>query len=77
MVTGSTQYGRAFADPKAVPDAIRYYAALGRDAKLVYSVKPQAGSPPFSYDFSFNAYPLGYDRMGPEVKIYKLSGGKC
>jgi hypothetical protein len=77
VVTGSTQYGRAEADPKAVPDAIRYYAALGRDAKLVYSVKPQDGSSPFSYDFSFNAYPLGYDRMGPEVKIYKLSGGKC
>ena len=26
---------------------------------------------------SFNAYPLSYDRMGPEVKVYELSGGKC
>jgi hypothetical protein len=77
VVTGSTQYGRAYADPKAVPDAIRYYAALGRDARLVYTVKPAPGDQPFSYDFSFNAYPLDYDRMGPEVKIYKLSGGKC
>ena len=61
-------------------DAIRYYAALERDAELVYEVRPDAGATgraPFSYDFSFNAYPLGYDRMGPEVRIYKLSGGKC
>jgi Dolichyl-phosphate-mannose-protein mannosyltransferase len=77
VVTGSTQYGRAYADPKAVPQAIRYYQALGRDAKLVYSVKPAGGSERFSYDYSYNAYPLGVDRMGPEVKIYKLSGGKC
>ena len=78
-MTGSTQYGRAFAAPHEVPDAIRYYAALGRDAKLVYSSRPEdgGGELPFSYDFSFNAYPLAYDRMGPEVKIYKLSGGKC
>jgi hypothetical protein len=77
VVTGSTQYGRAFADPKAVPDAIRYYEALGRDAKLVYTVKPSGSNEKFSYDFSYNAYPLDVDRMGPEVKIYKLSGGKC
>jgi hypothetical protein len=77
VVIGSTQYGRAYADPKAVPDAIRYYAALQRDARLVYSVKPEPSSAPFSYDFSFNAYPLGVARMGPEVKIYKLSGGTC
>jgi hypothetical protein len=79
VVTGSTQYGRAFADPRAVPQAIRYYDALKRDAKLVYSVRPKSGTDelPFSYDFSFNAYPLSYDRMGPEVRIYKLSGGRC
>ena len=80
VVTGSTQYGRAYADPRAVPDALRYYAALERDAKLVYEVRPDddgSGRLPFSYDFSFNAYPLSYDRMGPEVRIYRLSGGKC
>jgi len=80
VVTGSTQYGRAYAEPDAVPEAIRYYAALERDAELVYEVRPDeggAGREPFSYDFSFNAYPLSYDRMGPEVRIYKLSGGRC
>ena len=80
VVTGSTQYGRAFAEPGEVPDAIRYYAALERDAELVYEVRPDEGATgraPFSYDFSFNAYPLAYDRMGPEVRIYRLRGGKC
>ena len=74
VVTGSTQYGRAYAEPREVPDALRYYAALERDAKLVYEVRPDEGGKgrlPFSYDFSFNAYPLVYDRMGPEVRIYR------
>ena len=80
VVTGSSQYGRAFAEPREVPDAIRYYAALERDAKRVYDIRPDEGGKgrlPFSYDFSFNAYPLSYGRMGPEVRIYRLSGGKC
>ena len=80
VVTGSTQYGRAYAEPRAVPDALRYYAALERDAKLVYEARPDDGGHgrlPFSYDFSFNAYPLSYDRMGPEVRIYRLSGRPC
>jgi hypothetical protein len=80
VVTGSTQYGRAFAEPGEVPEAIRYYAALERDAKLVYESRPDEGGKgrqPFSYDFSFNAYPLDYDRMGPEVRIYRLSGEDC
>ena len=80
VVTGSTQYGRAYAEPREVPDAIRYYATLEREGQLVYEVRPDEGGTgrePFSYDFSFNAYPLDHDRMGPEVKIYKLSGGRC
>jgi hypothetical protein len=80
VVTGSTQYGRAFAEPEEVPDAIRYYAALDREAELVYSIRPDEGGrgrEPFSYDFSFNAYPLKYGRMGPEVRIYRLHGNRC
>jgi hypothetical protein len=80
VVTGSTQYGRAYAEPDEVPRALEYYDELERRGELVYEVTP-FGSPedrvPFSYDFSFNAYPLDYDRMGPEVRIYKLSGGDC
>lgn len=80
VVTGSTQYGRAYAEPAEVPNALRYYDELARRGELVYSVRPYAdGGEPraFSFDFSFNAYPLHYERPGPEVRIYRLRGGKC
>jgi hypothetical protein len=80
VVTGSTQYGRAYAEPREVPDALRYYAELERRGELVYEVAPY-GTPgariPFSFDFSFNAYPLEYERMGPEVRIFRLRGDRC
>jgi hypothetical protein len=74
VVTGSTQYGRAYADPKQVPQAIAYYDALKRAGTLVYDTKPygRKTSLPFSFDFSFNYYPLSYDRPGPEVQVYRL-----
>jgi hypothetical protein len=31
----------------------------------------------FSFDFSFNSYPLSFDRPGPEIVIYRLTGGEC
>ena len=31
----------------------------------------------FSFDFSFNSYPLSFDRPGPEIVIYRLQGGEC
>jgi hypothetical protein len=72
-VTGSNQYGRAYADPKAVPQAIRYYDELKRQADLVYRVRPYtARGIPFSFDFSFNYYPLQFDRPGPEIAVYRL-----
>ena len=29
---------------------------------------------PFSFDYSFNYYPLTYERPGPEIVIYRLRG---
>jgi hypothetical protein len=72
VVTGSTQYGRAYADPKEVPRAIQYYDALEKAGELVYDVKPYGKAVPFSFDSSFNYYPLSYDRPGPEIRIYRL-----
>ncbi|HEV7585576.1 MAG TPA: glycosyltransferase family 39 protein, partial [Solirubrobacteraceae bacterium] len=65
VVTGSTQSGRAFADPRAVPQAIAYYRALARQASLVYSASPYRtghGPVPFGFDWSFDYYPLAYER---------------
>jgi hypothetical protein len=76
VLTGSTQMGRALREPDAVPGAIAYYRALERRSDVLYRVSPGA-SRPFSFDFSYNAFPLAYDRLGPEIVIRKLRGGRC
>jgi hypothetical protein len=80
IVSGSTQSGRAFADPRAVPLAIAYYRTLEREAEVVYRASPYAaGSGPvgFSFDWSFDYYPLAYARPGPTMTVYRLRGGRC
>jgi hypothetical protein len=79
-VSGSTQSGRAFADPKAVPNAIAYYHVLRRQEEVVFRASPygrgQRGVA-FDFDWSFDYYPLAYHRPGPEMTIYRLHGGRC
>ena len=80
VVSGSTQSGRAFADPRAVPQAIAYYGALARRGRVVYRVSPYRaghGPVPFGFDWSFDYYPLAYDRPGPQMTVYRLLGGRC
>ncbi|HWW89710.1 MAG TPA: glycosyltransferase family 39 protein [Solirubrobacteraceae bacterium] len=80
VITGATQSGRAFADPRAVPQAIAYYAALARQGRVVYRVSPYRagrGPVPFGFDWSFDYYPLAYARPGPQMTIYRLLGGRC
>ena len=76
VITGSTQYGRALAEPDRVPHAIRYYEELGRRGEIVHRIDP-GGDEDFSFDFSFNAYPLSVDRPGPEIQVRRLRGGAC
>jgi hypothetical protein len=80
VVSGSIQSGRAFADPAAVPLAIAYYRRLAARATVVFRASPYAsGAPPtpFGFDWSFDYYPLGYDRPGPAMTVYRLHGGRC
>jgi Dolichyl-phosphate-mannose-protein mannosyltransferase len=80
VITGSTQSGRAFADPRAVPQAIAYYGALARQGRVVYRVSPYRagqGPVPFGFDWSFDYYPLAYGRPGPQMTVYRLLGGRC
>jgi hypothetical protein len=80
VVTGSTQFGRAYADPDEVPDALRYYDALRERGEVAYRISPygsESGRVPFSFDYSFNYYPLSYEQPGPEIVIYRLRGGNC
>jgi hypothetical protein len=80
VVLGSLQAGRAFADPTAAPNAVAYYAALADRSKLMYHVSPFAEGAhpvPFSFDWSIDYYPRQYHRPGPEMSVYRLTGGRC
>jgi len=80
VVTGSTQYGRAYAEPEEVPNALRYYEALERRGDVVFRASPYddgEGPMPFSFDDSFNYRPLAYARPGPEIVVHRLRGGAC
>jgi hypothetical protein len=80
VLSGSTQSGRAFADPAAVPLAIAYYRALAQQGEVVYRASPYSrgeGPVAFGFDWSFDYYPLAYRRPGPQITIYRLHGGRC
>jgi hypothetical protein len=80
VIAGSTQWGRAFADPRRARWAVAYYRALSFEGQLVYRATPYArGSAPvhFSFDWSFDYYPLAYARPGPQIDVYRLHGGRC
>jgi len=80
VVVGSTQRGRAEAQPDVVPNALAYYRELERRAKVVYHASPYSkgeGPVGFNFDWTFNYYPLAYNRPGPEMTVYHLTGGQC
>jgi 4-amino-4-deoxy-L-arabinose transferase-like glycosyltransferase len=80
VLTGSIQEGRALREPAAAPAAVAYYRALERRSRVLYRVSPLGGDravPPFSFDFSFNGYPLDYERPGPEIVIRRLLLSGC
>ena len=31
----------------------------------------------FNFDWTFNYFPLAYNRPGPVITVYRLHGGKC
>jgi hypothetical protein len=80
VVVGSLQAGRAFAQPQDAPGAVAYYRELSQRARLVYHIGPFGSGDnavPFSFDWSINYYPPQYRRPGPDMSVYRLSGGKC
>jgi hypothetical protein len=80
VVSASTQRGRAEAQPRLVPDAIRYYRALERRSTLAFQASPfRPGAKPvgFNFDWTFDYYPLAYERPGPVMQVFHLRGGRC
>jgi 4-amino-4-deoxy-L-arabinose transferase-like glycosyltransferase len=80
VVSGYAESGRALADPAEAPHAVAYYRALAREAEVVYRVSPYhpgKGPVSFNFDWTFDYYPLAYERPGPEMTVYRLRGGGC
>lgn len=80
VVVGSIQQGRAYKDPTLAPAAIAYYERLKDEARLVASYSPMKRGEPlpeFNFDWSYNYYPSGYERPGPQVDVYRLQNGLC
>jgi len=80
VVSGSTQSGRAFAQPSAVPEAVAYYRRLRALGGIAYRVSPYGqgqGAVRFNFDWSFDFYPMAYSRPGPVITIYRLTGRAC
>ena len=49
-------------------------------SKVAHEVSPySAGKGPvkFNFDWTFDYYPLAYNRPGPQMTIYRLQGGVC
>lgn len=73
IVTGSTQYGRALAEPKRAPKALEYYDALEQQADVVFKTDPTDGDlPRYQVDKSFNYVESEFKRPGPEMIVYRL-----
>ncbi len=80
VVVGSTQRGRAEAEPEQVPRALDYYRELERRSTVAFEVSPYSkgkGPVKFNFDWTFDYYPLAYNRPGPEMTVYRLNGGRC
>ena len=80
VVTGSTQRGRAEAEPREVPRAVAYYRELDRRGEVVHVSSPyrrNAGPVAFNFDWSFDYYPRAYARPGPVMTVHRLDGGRC
>ena len=87
VVASSSYWGLALSDDVVGQRARTYYDALSRRGTLRYSASPwgavdSPGGPgndkvPFDFDFSYDYYPLAYDRPGPYVQVYELNGPRC
>jgi Dolichyl-phosphate-mannose-protein mannosyltransferase len=80
VISGSTQSGRAAADPDEAPLALAYYTTLRERADVIFRSSPYVSASdfvPFGFDWSFDYYPLAYRRPGPAIVVYRLRGARC
>jgi 4-amino-4-deoxy-L-arabinose transferase-like glycosyltransferase len=75
VVSGSTQSGRALAEPGRAPHALAYYRGLRAESEVAFAASPlRAGAklPRYQVDRSFNFVDSAYARPGPVMVVYRL-----
>ena len=87
IVASSNYWGLTLMDSQESDDARGYYETLAREGDLVFEASPWGpvdshgyiddDEVPFNFDFTYDFYPLAYDRPGPRVHVYHLRGGEC
>ena len=87
IVASSNNWGLLLGDEQKSDDARAYYETLAREGDLVFEASPWGDVDShgyidddvtrFDYDFTYDFYPLAYDRPGPRVHVYRLRGGRC
>ncbi len=66
--------------PRSPPRRSPTTPQLANHARLMYHVSPfvqRDRAIPFSFDWSIDYYPNQYSRPGPEMSVYRLTGGDC
>jgi Dolichyl-phosphate-mannose-protein mannosyltransferase len=87
VMASSNYWGLGLSDELIGERAASYFSALARHGTVRFSASPwgdvdSPGGPgkdvvPFDFDFSYDFYPLAYERPGPMVLVYRLHGGAC
>jgi hypothetical protein len=87
IMATSNYWGLTLNDKQEAKDARAYYEELARESDLVYEASPWGPADShgyidddeveFNFDFTYDFYPLAYDRPGPRVHVYRLRGGRC
>ena len=69
--------GARWPSREAVPQALALLRRAAGAARPRRLRRAPARAEAFSFDSSFNSYPLAFERPGPEIVIYRLTGGAC
>ena len=78
LAVSSFLYDRAFERPDKYVDRVQFYNQLDRELQLLAEFSPRndGGTPPFALDDLDTPFwhLFAYDRPGPTVRVYRLSG---
>jgi hypothetical protein len=80
VITSSNQRGRVTLTPQFAPEAAGFYRELDATGRVIHVVEPYpAGDQPPADrpEWASTLYHFAYQRPGPQIQIYRLTGGVC